>query len=68
MTLFIETPFNIGDNVIKRNAYGGYRGKIIDIELKKTGDDYAILCLIEYGNRERRWENEMSLEPMEEKE
>ena len=51
-----------------RNAYGGYRGKIIDIELKKTGDDYAILCLIEYGNRERRWENEMSLEPVEEKE
>ncbi len=68
MTLFIETPFNIGDNVIKRNTYGGYRGKIIDIELKKTGDDYAILCLIEYGNRERRWENEMSLEPVEEKE
>ena len=68
MTLFIETPFNIGDNVIKRNTYGGYRGKIIDIELKKTGDDYAILCLIEYVNRERRWENEMSLEPVEEKE
>lgn len=68
MTLFIETPFNIGDNVIKRNTYGGYRGKIIDIELKKTGDDYAILCLIEYGNRERRWENEMSLESVEEKE
>ena len=68
MTLFIETPFNIGDNVIKRNTYGGYRGKIIDIELKKTGNDYAILCLIEYGNRERRWENEMSLEPVEEKE
>ena len=68
MTLFIETPFNIGDNVIKRNTYGGYRGKIIDIELKKTGEDYAILCLIEYGNRERRWENEMSLEPVEEKE
>jgi len=59
--LFAETPFNIGDNVIRRGACVDYPGKIIDIELKRTGSDYAVLCLIELENRERRWVHELDL-------
>ena len=68
MTLFIETPFNIGDKVIKHDSYRGYKAQIIDINIKRNGSDYSVLCLVEFENRERRWEKEMCLEPMEEKE
>lgn len=58
MTLFVESPFNVGDKVMNRK----YRkGRIIDIELKRAGAHCVIYCLVEFDNRERVWVNEFDL-------
>ena len=63
MTLFIDSRFNVGQKVMN----GKYReGKVVDIELKKSGPHCHIMCLVEFETRERAWCNEYDLTEAEE--